>query len=153
MFECLKNDNLGFEFVEKEYYLNMGNIKRTADIVEGLIIKYDNDLLITLQYNSGSRSKNTLNTLNRIIFEYHLNDDWISKYIYFKNNGEIENIEYYLNGDYIMNDEELNRYINSNKVLIKKINKLEFLYIVFKINNDVEKLYKISKKLIINKLS
>ena len=151
MFKWLKSNNLGFEFVEKEYYLNMGNIKNINDFTDYYIITYNNDLQIILNYYVGILKPEK--TLNSIIFKYYLNDNKIYKDIYFKDNGEIEDIRYYLNGEYVMNDEELNKHINSNKVLIKRIDKLEFLYTVFKINNDVEKLDKISKKLIINKLS
>lgn len=144
MFKILTNNNLGFEFIKKQYYLNMSNIKELHDSIGIYTITYDNDLQITL-------TSYTNKFLYSISFIYNINNNIIEKYIKFTKN-EIESIEYYLNNKYVMNDEELNKHINNNKILIKKLNKLEFLYIVFQINNDIEKLNKISKKLIINKL-
>ena len=148
--KILKNDNLGFEFIEKEYYLNISNIKyitRFETIHEQhYAITYDNNnLQITL-----NSYENIF--LRSVTFEYNINNNIIEKYINFTENNEIENIKYFLNNEYIMNNEELNKHINNNKITIKKLNKLEFLYIVFTINNDIEKLNKISEKLIINKL-
>ena len=89
--------------------------------------------------------------------EYYINDKLHNEsgpaIVKYHKDGSIEHKEYYIDGEFVITNEEVEKYINSTKpIRIKNINKLKILYNICKTRNLEDKMNEISSKLLLKEL-
>ena len=85
--------------------------------------------------------------------KYKLHNESGPAIVKYHKDGSIEHKEYYIDGEFVMTNEEVKKYINSTKpIRIKNINKLKILYNICKTRNLEDKMNEISSKLLLKEL-